>query len=102
MSLDLTSNFNQFNFSMANPNGHSIYVFGEFGLDAEKLMLYKGSAEISLPPKVIKTLTVLVENAGQVLSKDELMEKVWEDSIVEEANLSQYLYLLRKTLGQMS
>ena len=84
---------------MGNLNGHSIYAFGEFRLNAEKLMLYKGSAEISLSPKVIRTLVVLVENAGQILSKDELMERVWEDSIVEEANLSQYLYLLRKTLG---
>jgi Tol biopolymer transport system component/DNA-binding winged helix-turn-helix (wHTH) protein len=102
MSLDLTSNFHQFNFGMDNSNGHRIYAFGEFGLDAEKLMLYKGPTEISLPPKVIKTLAVLVENAGQILSKDELMERVWEDSIVEEANLSQYLYLIRRTLGRMT
>lgn len=86
---------------MAKPNGHSIYTFGEFQLDAEKLMLYRDSAEVQLPPKVIKTLAVLVENAGDILSKDELMERVWEGSIVEESNLSQYLYLLRKTLGQM-
>jgi Tol biopolymer transport system component/DNA-binding winged helix-turn-helix (wHTH) protein len=101
MSFDLTSNFNQFNFGMAKPNGHNVYRFGDFQLSAETLMLYRDSVEVQLPPKVIKTLAVLVENAGEILSKDELMERVWEGSIVEESNLSQYLYLLRKTLGQM-
>lgn len=84
---------------MANGNGHKIYWFDEFSLDAEKLMLYRGEREITLPPKVVKTLAVLVENKGEILSKDELIEAVWSDSIVEESNLSQYLYLLRKTLG---
>ena len=85
---------------MRNVNGHSIYEFGGFVLDVDKLMLYRDEAEISLPPKVVKTLAVLVENRGEILSKDELMEKVWEGSVVEESNLSQYLYLLRKTVGQ--
>jgi DNA-binding winged helix-turn-helix (wHTH) protein/Tol biopolymer transport system component len=100
MSLELSSNFLQFGIDMANGNGHGIYEFDEFKLDAVKLMLYRGEREITLPPKVVKTLAVLVENSGEILSKDELMTRVWEDSIVEESNLSQYLYLLRKTLGE--
>lgn len=84
---------------MANGNGHKVYRFDGFSLDAEKLMLYSGESEIALPPKVVKTLAVLVESRGEILSKDELIEAVWNDSIVEESNLSQYLYLLRKTLG---
>ena len=99
MSLELTSIFPQFSLAMHNVNGHSNYEFGEFVLDVEKLMLYRGEAEVPLPPKVVKTLSVLVQNRGEILSKDELMERVWEDSIVEESNLSQYLYLLRKTVG---
>jgi Tol biopolymer transport system component/DNA-binding winged helix-turn-helix (wHTH) protein len=87
---------------MANGNGHRTYEFDEFRLDAEKLMLYRSGHEILLPPKVIKTLAVLIEDSGEILSKDELLEKVWEGSIVEESNLSQYLYLLRKTLGEKS
>ncbi|MGB7069090.1 MAG: winged helix-turn-helix domain-containing protein [Pyrinomonadaceae bacterium] len=86
---------------MANGNRHKIYQFDEFSLDADLLMLYAGEIEITLPPKVIKTLAVLVENQGEILSKDELIGAVWGDSIVEESNLSQYLYLLRKTLGNM-
>ena len=84
---------------MPNGNGHKIYRFDGFSLDAEKLMLYRDEREIALPPKVVKTLAILVENKGEILSKDELIEAVWSDSVVEESNLSQYLYLLRKTLG---
>jgi Tol biopolymer transport system component/DNA-binding winged helix-turn-helix (wHTH) protein len=84
---------------MANGNGHSIYEFDHFRLDAANLMLYRGESEIPLPPKVIKTLAVLVEHSGEILSKDDLMNRVWSDSVVEESNLSQYLYLIRKTLG---
>ena len=78
---------------------HSVYGFDKFRLDCDKLMLYRDGEPVTLPPKVVKTLAVLVDNRGSILSKDELMESVWEDSIVEEANLSQNLYLLRKTLG---
>lgn len=85
---------------MGNSIGHSIYVFDDFRLDLSKLMLYRGEREISLPPKVIKTLAVLIENHDEILPKEELIERVWEGSIVEESNLSQYLYLIRKTLGK--
>ncbi|HUR99435.1 MAG TPA: winged helix-turn-helix domain-containing protein [Pyrinomonadaceae bacterium] len=99
MSSNLSSNFLQFNFGMESASKHSIYRFDRFHLDCGKLMLYRDGEAVTLPPKVVKTLVVLVDNRGSILSKDELMERVWEDSIVEEANLSQNLYLLRKTLG---
>jgi Tol biopolymer transport system component/DNA-binding winged helix-turn-helix (wHTH) protein len=99
MSSNLSSNFLQFNFAMESGSKHSIYGFDKFRLDCDKLMLYSDGEPVTLPPKVVKTLAVLVEKRGVILSKDELMESVWEDSIVEEANLSQNLYLLRKTLG---
>ena len=85
---------------MANCREHKIYTFDGFRLDAEKMMLYGGDRELALPPKVIKTLVVLVEQRGEIISKADLIEAVWSGSIVEESNLSQYLYLLRKTLGK--
>jgi len=100
MSSELSSNFLQFGIGMTNPADRSIYEFDQFRLDTPKLMLYRDGREVTLPPKVIKTLAVLVENRGEILSKDELMHLVWDDSVVEESNLSQYLYLLRKTLGE--
>ncbi|MFN0277175.1 MAG: winged helix-turn-helix domain-containing protein [Pyrinomonadaceae bacterium] len=87
---------------MGNGSKHSIYGFDRFRLDVDKLMLYDGEGAVQLPPKCVNTLAVLVENAGELISKDELIDAVWQDSIVEESNLSQYLYLLRKTLGSRS
>lgn len=99
MSLNLDSNFRQFKIGMDNGSKHSIYRFDRFRLDAKKLMLYDGERAVQLPPKCVNTLTVLVENAGEIISKNDLIDAVWQDSIVGESNLSQYLYLLRKTLG---
>ena len=50
--------------------------------------------------KVFDTLLVLIQNRGQVLDKDELISRLWPDTIVEEANLTQNIYLLRKALGE--
>jgi Tol biopolymer transport system component/DNA-binding winged helix-turn-helix (wHTH) protein len=99
MSSNLLSNFHHFRITMAERSNNSIYAFDQFRLDASNLMLYRNGEEISLPPKVVKTLTVLVETRGAIISKDDLIDRVWDDSIVEEANLTQHLYLLRKTLG---
>ena len=79
-----------------------IYEFEGFRLDAASLMLYQNGAEVLLPPKAIETLLALVERSGEIVPKGELMEIIWSDSIVEESNLSQYLHLLRKTLGKTS
>ena len=84
---------------MPKGSKNGMYSFDRFKLDAEKLMLYRDETEITLAPKIVKTLAVLIENRGSILSKDELIDKVWDDSIVEESNLSQNLYILRKTLG---
>ena len=86
---------------MADKSRNGVLAFDQFRIDVEKLMLYRDDAEVLIPAKVAKTLAVLVESAGTILSKDELIERVWDDSIVEESNLTQYLYLLRKTLGTM-
>lgn len=99
MSLNLSSNFLQFKIEMAKPSRQGVYEFDGFRLDAAKLMLYRDGQEISLPPKTIETLAVLVENHGEIVAKNDLMDRLWADAAVEESNLSQYLYLLRKTLG---
>lgn len=76
-----------------------IYEFEDFRFDAAHLMLYRGNEEISLAPKAAQTLLTLIERRGEIISKVELMETIWNDSIVEEANLTQYVHILRKTLG---
>lgn len=97
--LNSESNFLQFNFGMNKASKHTIYGFDRFRLDVDSFMLYDGETAVQLPPKCVNTLAVLVGNAGEIISKDDLIDAVWKDSIVEESNLSQYLYLLRKTLG---
>lgn len=83
-------------------SGARIYEFEGFRLDMAHSMLYRAGCELRLPPKAVETLAVLVASRGEILSKDELMAAVWLDSVVEESNLSQYLHLLRKVLGETS
>ena len=99
MSLDLDLIYSDFNFTMVKSPHHKIYEFEKFRLDSVHLMLYCGAEEIPLAPKAVETLLVLVERRGEILSKDELMEAIWTDSIVEESNLAKYLHVLRNTLG---
>lgn len=84
---------------MVKPPVHNIYEFEDFRFDTAYLMLYRGKEEISLAPKAAQTLLTLIERRGEILGKDELMGTIWNDSIVEEANLTQYVHVLRKTLG---
>jgi pimeloyl-ACP methyl ester carboxylesterase/DNA-binding winged helix-turn-helix (wHTH) protein/class 3 adenylate cyclase len=77
-----------------------IYQFGKFSLDADERLLFDGNDTISLTPKVFDTLLLLIENGGHVLSKEEIMERVWTDSFVEENNLAQNISILRKALGE--
>ncbi|HEY5256866.1 MAG TPA: winged helix-turn-helix domain-containing protein [Candidatus Baltobacteraceae bacterium] len=76
----------------------SIYEFGPFHLDAEQLLLSAGGVPIALGPKVVETLLALVEHPGEVLSKAALLHRVWPEGFVEEANLAQNVYVLRKAL----
>lgn len=100
MSLDLTLKNLEFNFNVAKLGEHKVYEFEEFRLDATIKLLYRGGEEVLLTPKAVETLVALVESQGEVVGKDELMQKIWADTIVEESNLAQYLHVLRKTLGE--
>jgi len=61
--------------------------------------LSKGNDRISLTPKQVETLLILVQNKGQVLEKDTLMKRLWPNTVVEEANLTTNISALRKALG---
>ncbi|HWR15758.1 MAG TPA: alpha/beta fold hydrolase [Terriglobales bacterium] len=77
-----------------------VYRFAEFELDATERRLARAGEFISLRAKVFDTLCVLVENHGRLLRKDELMKRVWPDSIVEENNLDHNISKLRRALGE--
>ena len=76
------------------------YAFGPFRLDSEKRVLVRDGRPVPLTPKTAEILLVLVENAGHLVDKDELMKLVWPDAIVEEGNLNKNVSVLRKALGE--
>jgi len=73
--------------------------FGPFRMDRQKRLLLHGSETLPLPPKAFEVLLFLIDNRNRVIEKPEFMKAVWPDSFVEEGNLSQNIFLLRKTLG---
>jgi DNA-binding winged helix-turn-helix (wHTH) protein/tetratricopeptide (TPR) repeat protein len=73
--------------------------FGEFTLDRARRKLLRASQPVALPGKAFDLLVYLAENPGRPISKDELLKSVWPDSIVEESNLTQNVFLVRKALG---
>ncbi len=75
------------------------YQFGAFTLDAGARVLLRDDQPVHLTTKAVETLRVLVENAGQVVTKEEIMEAVWPDRVVEEANLAQNIAVIRRTLA---
>ncbi len=83
---------------MTRPIKH-FYEFGSFRLDVTERVLLRDGEPVALTPKSFDTLLVLVQNSGHVLERDELMEMVWPDAIVEENNLRQSISALRKALG---
>jgi len=80
----------------------SCYVFGEFRLDGAERRLLRAGTPISLPPKILDTLLLLVENAGHLVEKDEFMKQLWPGTFVGEDALARNISILRKTLGESS
>ncbi len=76
-----------------------LYDFGPYRLDASERVLLRDGKPLSLRPKDIDTLIVLVQNHGHIVDKDELMAKVWPDAFVEEGNLARHITELRRALG---
>jgi DNA-binding winged helix-turn-helix (wHTH) protein/tetratricopeptide (TPR) repeat protein len=76
-----------------------VYEFGPFHMDPDKQILLRGNDPVPVTPKAFETLLVLVRRSREVVSKEELLKEVWPNSFVEESNLSQNIFLLRKALG---
>ncbi len=76
------------------------YEFDSFRLDLRRRLLTHEGAAVRLPPKAFDTLLALVRSGGRVVTKDELMAEIWPDSFVEESNLAQNVFLLRRALGE--
>src|SRR5579864_3672566 len=74
--------------------------FGPFRVDPEQRRLLRDGQPISLSSKAFDLLLVLMERSGQVVPKDDLMRLLWPNTFVEESNLGQHVFQLRKALGE--
>src|SRR5947209_13628827 len=79
--------------------GESAYCFGEFRLEPSERRLVGPDGAIALPPKTFDLLVILAANAGRLLKKDDLMNRLWPGVFVEEVNLAQNVSALRRALG---
>lgn len=84
---------------MTDSEVRGAYRFGPFRLDVRERRLSRGSDVIPLRLKVFETLRVLVENAGRLVTKRQLIDAVWPETAVEENNLNHNVSALRKALG---
>lgn len=82
-----------------SPKSIQFYEFANFRLDLSQKVLLRDSKPVPLTPKVFETLKLFLENAGKLLEKDELMQRLWQDRFVEEGNLTSNIKMLRKALG---
>ncbi len=73
--------------------------FGPFRLDRRERLLARDAQPVSLPPKAIDLLIALTDEPGALRTKEELLTRVWPDVVVDESNLSQTIFVLRKALG---
>lgn len=78
---------------------NNLYEFGSFRLDGDTGTLWRGKDVVSLSPKAFDLLTLLIERRGEVVSKQEIFEKIWADTFVEDGVLTQNIYTLRNALG---
>ena len=76
-----------------------LYEFGPFRVDPDKQVLLRENQPISVTPKTFETLLILIRRSREDVSKDALMSELWPDSFVEESNLKQNIFMLRKALG---
>ena len=76
-----------------------VYEFGEFHLDRNERVLRRGNVPVPLTPKATEILLALIDERGHIVEKADLMRQVWSDTAVEEGNLSQNIYTLRRVLS---
>jgi len=84
---------------MDSPVKH-LLEFGSFRIDPEQRLLLRDREPVPLSPKAFDLLLALTERGGQVVPKDDLMKILWPDTFVEESNLGQHVFQLRKALGE--
>ncbi len=86
---------------MAKTTRH-YYIFGPFQLDPAERLLLRDGRPLAITPKAFRTLLVLVQNRGRLITKEELIQEIWPNTFTEENNLARNISRIRKTLGEDS
>ncbi len=86
--------------SSTGRTNNSTFEFEDYVLRPSERLLLRNGTPVPLKAKVFETLLSLVQNHGRVISKEDLMKLIWSDRYVEESNLSQYIFILRRILGE--
>ncbi len=86
--------------SSTGSTNNSTFEFEDYVLRPSERLLLRNGTPVPLKAKVFETLLNLVQNHGRILSKEDLMKLIWTDRFVEESNLSQYIFILRRILGE--
>jgi Tol biopolymer transport system component/DNA-binding winged helix-turn-helix (wHTH) protein len=81
-------------------SGHGAYAFGAFVVDPLKRRLWRDRQLVPITAKTFDVLVLLLEHRDAVVSKDELLNRVWPDTVVQENNLARQISSLRRVLGQ--
>ena len=76
------------------------YEFRQYSLDTRARLLFRNGKRVVLTPKAVDLLIALVEAQGQPVGKQELLRRVWPDTVVEEGSLTSHVFLLRRVLGE--
>jgi DNA-binding winged helix-turn-helix (wHTH) protein len=77
-----------------------VYEFGNFRLNTAQRVIESAGQSLSLAPKALDVLIVLIENRGRIVEKEDLMRTVWPDTFVEDNNLAFNISVLRKLFGE--
>ncbi len=83
-------------------NDKQLRGFGNFRIDLDKKILWHEDEPVHLPSKAVEVLCVLVGNQGEIITKEELLDRVWNGSFVEESVISQNIHHIRKTLKDLN
>jgi DNA-binding winged helix-turn-helix (wHTH) protein len=86
--------------AVVNKGEKTIFSFGPYRLDPQERVLSRADEPVGLTPKAFDALVLLVENSGHLLDKHTLVQQLWPDTVVEDNNLSQCIYVLRRTLNE--
>src|SRR5918993_2943097 len=74
-------------------------AFGQFSFDRVSRLLRRDDEVLAVPPRVLAVLELLLEHAGEVVSRQALIETVWKDAFVTDTSLAEAVSVLRQTLG---